>query len=176
MADDAEKQVGDGEPGAEQNKKASPGVFGGIAFVLLSGAVGIFFLITSLKAGPMKETSFVDRNYAEIDLDSVQREMASDSAVRFSKNFLCQPVLILNPDIENIEEVKSLVLLRKKALRGNMLHLLYRLPEIYFKKPNLMRRISTLFLDSINKSLGRIENGKSIVSKVIFSQFDVPVN
>jgi hypothetical protein len=102
--------------------------------------------------------------------------MASDSAVQFSKSFLCQPVLILNPEIENIEEVKSLVLLRKKGLRGDMLHLLYRMPEIYFKKPNLMGRISTLFLDHINKSLGRLENGKSIVSKVIFSQFDVPVN
>jgi len=175
VADSAEKQNGDGEAQAEQTKKSSAGVFGGIAFVLIGTSVGIFFFLTSLKDGPT-QTSFVDRKYAEIDLDSVQREMAPDSAIRFSESFQCQPVLILNPEIENLDEVKSLVLLRKKALRGDMLHLLYRMPESYFKKPNLMGRISTLFLDHINESLGSLENGKSIVSKVIFSQFDVPAN
>ena len=176
MADKTDDQTGDGKEAAAQKKGTSPGILGGIAFVLAGGAFGIFFLMSSLKAGPQEKTSFVNQKYAEVDLDSVQREMAPDSAVRYSQNFLCQPVLVLNPQIENIEEVKTLIEQRKKVLRGDILHLLYRMPEIYFKKPNLLGRVSNLFLDHVNSFLGPLDDGKSIVSKVIFSQFEVPSN
>ncbi len=159
VADGAEKSEGK-EP--SPRKSTSRALLGGIGFVLIGGGIGIFFLMTSLKAVPAKK-SFLQQKYAEVDLEVVQRDLPPPPGVPISNIFLCNPVLLLNSEIDNIEEIQAEIEKRKKSLRGKILQILHTKPEIYFYRPNLMPRISQLLLEELNDTLGRLAGGKPLM-------------
>lgn len=171
MAGEPEKKSKSEEPA---KKKPSPRVLGGVAFVLLGGGIGIFFFVSYLDVDTAKDKSFLDQKYAEVDLDMLHREMSPSSPVLMKEVFLCHPVLILNSNIKGLEEIQGEVEKRKKSLRGDILAALYRKPEIFFRRPDLMTRVSDLFLYELNTSLGLLADGKPIISHIVFSEFEAP--
>jgi hypothetical protein len=171
VAEEPEKKSKSEEPA---KKKPFPGLLGGVVCVLLGGGIGIFFLVSYLDADTAKDKSFLDQEYAEVDLDMLHREMSPSSPVRMNEVFLCHPVLILNSNIKGLEEIQGEVEKRKKSLRGDILAALYRKPEIFFHRPDLMSRVSDLFLYELNASLGLLADGKPIISYIVFSEFQAP--
>jgi hypothetical protein len=150
-------------------------ILGGAGFALLVAAIWGLFMVGSAKAGKHSRP-FVVQNYAEIDLDVIHREIPGQPGGRFRETFFCQPILVLNSDMDNFKEVLAHIKKRKNSLRGELFRIIYTLPIRFFRGEDLLDKISELFLDAINLFLGPNYEGKEIVQQVVFPLFEAPTS
>ncbi len=163
-----ERQGGD-------RRKFFPFYFAGAGFAFLLIAVGLFLFLGSSDVSGGQE-SFLEQEYAEIDLDVVHREFSGSPGRPVRETFFCQPILVLNPELEDLKAVHKNLQKRINSLRGEFFRVIYSLPAHYFRDSNLLSNLSGLFLKSVNLFLGSNSEGKSIVKKVTFPLFEAPAS
>ena len=161
-------------PKREEDKKKFPvgGLAGAGVAVLLFGVAGFLFLFSG-DAGA-SNSRLVDQSYAEIDLEVLHREIPGSGSR--TETFFCQPVLILNPEMENFKEIQSNLEKRKNSIRGELFRILYTMPVRFFRTQDVLARISQIFTSALNRFLGPNFEGKSIITQVTFPLFEAPIS
>ena len=155
------EQTSSTSTGSEKNiKRSVVAYFAGIAGAVLLVVFGSFFLLSTAE-GEVKSGSILDREYAELDLDVLHREVPVQLGGDTSETFICQPILVLNGDIEDLSVLHKKIERRKNTLRGELFRILYTLPTHYFRNRDLLARISHLFLKAVNGMLGPNPEGKA---------------
>ena len=157
----------------QDNKKSFPvaGFAGAGIAICIVGVLGVV-LLSSGDAGA-SNSRLMDQSYAEIDLEVLHREIPG-SGSRMD-TFFCQPILILNPGMENFKEIQSNLEKRKNSIRGELFRILYTMPVRLFRTKDVLARISSLFTDAVNRFLGPNFEGKVIISQVTFPLFEAPI-
>lgn len=145
-----------------------------IVFVLLVlEGVGVYLVSKSFGGSKGGESS-IDTQYVEVDLGSFTRDIPSGTVeTALPKTFSMKVSLILNPNFENIEEVKGEVEKKKNYLRDRVLDILNRKNTDYFRQENVKEDLALTLKQQLNQLL-RTKDGQDKIEKVIFPEFQKP--
>ncbi len=175
MPEEAEpKKEASEEEKKPQKKGISPiGIGVGLLFLVVAGGV-VFFFVARSGSGP-KEKTPMELEYAEVDLGQVSYNL-NPSQNSINPTFMCNPVLILNHDIEDVSALQSMVEERKNLLRGLVLELIAVKGKTaaFFQDYNALTELAEALRDIFNDKLGKTEHGQTIVLEVIFTEFQTP--
>ncbi len=156
--------------------KSSMGMIIVAVLVLVVGA-GVFLIVKSGGSKAEGAGSMIQQKYAQVNLDQISRELpVGEGAVKVNESFMIEPVLVINPNFANLEEIAAGVTLRKDLLRDRVIGILYQKTPYYFSQQGVREDLAAEIKKQLNQLLGRTKDGQEVIDRILFTQFRSPVN
>lgn len=157
-------------------KKSSMGMVI-VAVLLVVVGVGVFLIVKSGGSKSEGTGSMIQQKYAQVNLEQISRELpVGEGAVKVNESFMIEPVLVINPNFENLDEIAKGVDLRKDLLRDRVIGILYQKTPYYFSQQGVREDLASEIKKQLNQLLGRTKDGQEVIDRVLFTQFRSPVN
>ena len=88
-----------------------------VLLLLVIEGVGVFMIAKYLGGSKGGADASPDERFRTVKLDQVSLEIpVGDDATRLTETFMVQPVLVLNPNFDNMDDLKTQVEMKKDLL------------------------------------------------------------
>jgi flagellar basal body-associated protein FliL len=152
----------------------SPLCYGVLVAIMAVTAGFVFFVTRNFQDAGQKPV--MREAYEEIDLGQVSRELAPDTSNLVREQFMIRVVLLLNPRVQDLGEMKMQV-----EKRRNLLKYIVSNEIIYPKTDSELRAVGTLdslaheIRQRLNAEFGAGKDGQDVIHKVIFPDSRLPI-
>ncbi|MBI2900347.1 MAG: hypothetical protein HYY17_09185 [Planctomycetes bacterium] len=145
-----------------------------VFLLLVIEGVVVFMVARYLGQSKGAEVSS-DKKYREVDLGTIARELpVGDEATRLTETFSIQPVLVLNTQFDDMDQVKAEVELKKNLLKSRVNEIVLQKPKKYFYEQGVLDDLGRTLKHELNLLL-KSKDGHEPIEKVIFPQARLPV-
>ena len=145
-----------------------------VLLVLVIEGVVVFMIARTLGQSKGPEVPS-DTQYAEVDLGQMTRELpVGDETARLTETFMVQPILVLNPQFDDMELLKGEVERKKNVLKSRVNEIILQKPKKYFYEQGMLDDLARTLKHELNQIL-KSKDGHERIEKVIFPLVRLPV-
>ena len=151
----------------------SPAGYVGVGVLLLFTMFIVVRITSSFQEGGV--VSPIRDGYEEVDLGQVTRELAPEPGSLVRDPFMLKVILVLNPKVRDLGQLKSQVERRRNLFRDIVWsEIINPKSDSELRKPALLDTLKVEIRNRINQELGGAKEGTDLISRVIFPERRLP--